>query len=135
MFVCLNKVTCVRMYNYVQEYWKEEIKKLKAKIKKATQQEAQELERRLKWMQETEMAVVISQEQNEIQTFKKWDLDIKYHRAKMEKRELDKEFKDGVLIMSVYDFLLNEGKGDQTWDKSFMYPFFYILHQQYEKNK
>ena len=94
MFVCLNKVTCVRMYNYVQEYWKEEIKKLKAKIKTATQQEAQELERKLKWMQETEMAVVISQEQNEIQTFKKWDLDIKYHRAKMEKRELDKEFKD-----------------------------------------
>ncbi|MEY8413106.1 type I restriction endonuclease subunit R [Lachnospiraceae bacterium 62-26] len=94
MFVCLNKITCVRMYNYVQEYWKEEIKKLKVKIKKATQQEAQELERRLKWMQETEMAVVISQEQNEIQTFKKWDLDIKYHRAKMEKRELDKEFKD-----------------------------------------
>ena len=66
MFVCLNKVTCVRMYNYVQEYWKEEIKKLKAKIKTATQQEVQELERRLKWMQETEMAVVISQEQNEI---------------------------------------------------------------------
>lgn len=94
MFVCLNKVTCVRMYNYVQEYWKEEIKKLKSKIKTATQQEAQELERKLKWMQETEMAVVISQEQNEIQTFKKWNLDIKYHRAKMEKRELDKEFKD-----------------------------------------
>lgn len=94
MFVCLNKVTCIRMYNYVQEYWKEEIKKLKAKIKTATQQEVQEFERRLKWMQETEMAVVISQEQNEIQTFKKWDLDIKYHRAKMEKRELDKEFKD-----------------------------------------
>ena len=94
MFVCLNKVTCVRMYNYVKEYWKEEIKKLKARIKTATQQEAQELKRKLKWMQETEMAVVISQEQNEIQTFKKWDLDIKYHRAKMEKRELDKEFKD-----------------------------------------
>ncbi|CZE45808.1 type I restriction endonuclease subunit R [Campylobacter geochelonis] len=94
MFVCLNKVTCIRMYNYVQEYWKEEIKNLKAKIKTATQQEALELERKLKWMQETEMAVVISQEQNEIQTFKKWDLDIKYHRAKMEKRELDKEFKD-----------------------------------------
>lgn len=94
MFVCLNKVTCVRMYNYVQEYWKEEIKNLKAKIKTASQQEALELERKLKWMQETEMAVVISQEQNEIQTFKKWDLDIKYHRTKMEKRELDKEFKD-----------------------------------------
>ena len=40
------------------------------------------------------MAVVVSQEQNEIQTFKKWGLDIQYHREKMEKRELDKEFKD-----------------------------------------
>lgn len=94
MFVCLNKVTCVRMYNFVQEYWVEEIKSMKARLRAATQQEAQELERKLKWMQETEMAVVISQEQNEIQTFKKWDLDIKYHRTKMEKRELDKEFKD-----------------------------------------
>ena len=94
MFVCLNKVTCVRMYDYVQEYWKEDIKALKAKICTATQQEAQELHRKLAWMEETEMAVVISQEQNEIQTFKKWNLDIKKHRAKMEKRELDKEFKD-----------------------------------------
>lgn len=94
MFVCLNKVTCVRMYNYVQEYWEEEIKILKAQLKYTSQQESQELERKIKWMEETEMAVVISQEQNEIQTFKKWGLDIKIHRTKMEKRELDKEFKD-----------------------------------------
>ena len=45
-------------------------------------------------MKETEMCVVISQEQNEIQTFKKWGLDILTHRTKMEKRELDKEYKD-----------------------------------------
>ncbi|MBO4711465.1 type I restriction endonuclease subunit R [bacterium] len=94
MFVCLNKVTCVRMYNYVQEYWAEEIKALEERVKTATQQESQELERKLAWMRETEMAVVISQEQNEIQTFQKWNLDIKTHRIKMEKRELDKEFKD-----------------------------------------
>lgn len=94
MFVCLNKVTCVRMYNFVQEYWQAEIQNLKAKIKSATQQEAQKLERKLRWMQETEMAVVISQEQNENQTFRKWGLDIKTHREKMENRELDKEFKD-----------------------------------------
>ena len=37
------------------------------------------------------MAVVISQEQNEIQTFDKWKLDIKTHRTKMEKRELEGE--------------------------------------------
>ena len=94
MFVCLNKVTCVRMYNYVQEYWQEEIKKIEFQMKKASQQEYQELERKLRWMKETEMAVVISQEQNEIQTFRKWNLDIQYHRTKMEKRELDTEFKD-----------------------------------------
>lgn len=94
MFVCLNKVTCVRMYNFVQEYWQEEITALENKRKTASQQEVQELDRKIKWMKETEMAVVISQEQNEIKTFKKWDLDIITHRAKMEKRELDKEFKD-----------------------------------------
>ncbi len=95
MFVCLNKVTCVRMYNFVQEYWQEEIKALEQKIANTvSDQEQMELSRKLKWMKDTEMCVVISQEQNEIQTFKKWDLDILPHRTKMEKRELDKEFKD-----------------------------------------
>ena len=94
MFVCLNKVTCVRMYNFVQQYWQAEIEALEIQQKHASQQEAQELERKIQWMRETEMAVVISQDQNEIQTFKKWGLDILPHRAKMEKRELDKEFKD-----------------------------------------
>ena len=95
MFVSYNKVTCVRMYDYVQEYWQREIKELEQAIEKCTsQQEVQEMQRKLEWMKETEMAVVVSQEQNEIQTFQKWDLDIKTHREKMEKRELDKEFKD-----------------------------------------
>lgn len=96
MFVCLNKVTCVRMYDYVQKYWQEGIECLKNRIKNVSQQEAQELRRKLQWMEETEMAVVISQEQNEIQTFKKWGLDIQYHRNKMVKNELDKDFKDSA---------------------------------------
>ncbi len=96
MMVSYNKVTCVRMYNYVQEYWQQEIKALETQIANcSSQQETQELKRKLEWMKETEMAVVVSQEQNEIQTFQKWGLDIKPHREKMEKRELDKEFKDG----------------------------------------
>jgi type I restriction enzyme R subunit len=94
MFVCLNKITCVRMYNYVQEYWQELIANLETEVRhNHNQQEVQELKRKLHWMQETEMAVVISQEQNEIATFNKWGLDIKIHREKMEKRELDKEYK------------------------------------------
>lgn len=95
MFVCVNKVTCVRMYNFVQEYWQEAIAGLEADLHGATQQEAQEIHRKLAWMRETEMAVVISQEQNEWQTFDNWGLDIRPHRAKMENREPDKEFKDG----------------------------------------
>ena len=83
------------MYNYAQEYWQQEIKHLQEAIDKCdSQQEVQEMRRKLAWMQETEMAVVVSQEQNEIQTFQKWGLDILPHREKMEKRELDKEFKD-----------------------------------------
>lgn len=94
MFVCVNKVTCVRMYNLAQKYWTEKINGLEAELKTVTQQEAQELRRKIDWMKETEMAVIISQEQNEIQTFKNWGLDIIPHREKMEKREMDKEFKD-----------------------------------------
>ncbi len=94
MFVCVNKVTCVRMYHLAMHYWQEKIAEIEKSLKTATQQEAQELERKLKWMKETEMAVVVSQEQNEIQTFQNWGLDILPHREKLEKRELDKEFKD-----------------------------------------
>ena len=96
MFVSYNKVTCVRMFNYVQEYWQREIKTLEQAIEKCdSQQEVQEMKRKLEWMRETDMAVVVSQEQNEIQTFQKWGLDILPHRERMEKEELDKQFKDG----------------------------------------
>ncbi len=71
----------------------EEIALLEHRMKTSFQQEVQEMQRKLTWMKETEMAVVISQEQNEIQTFKKWELNIFPHREKMEKRELDVEYK------------------------------------------
>lgn len=95
MFVCLNKVTCVRMYNYVQEYWHEEMTALQLRIKREKdQQEVQELNRKLTWMKETEMAVVISPEQNEETVFRKWGLDIIPHRRKMMNNpDLDKDFK------------------------------------------
>ena len=94
MFVCVNKVTCVRMYNLAQKYWQKKIEELEREMCTVTQQEAQELARKIEWMKATEMAVIISQEQNEIQAFKNWGIDITPHRAKMEKREMDKEFKE-----------------------------------------
>lgn len=95
MMVCLNRIACVMMYDYVQEYWQKAITSLEHEIKhNPNQQEVLELNRKLTWMRETEMAVVISQEQNEVQYFKKWGQDIKPHRDKLEARELDKEYKD-----------------------------------------
>ncbi len=96
MFICLNKVTCVKMYDYVQEYWKDEKANLENRIKKEKDQQAvQELRRKLAWMNETEMAVVVSPEQNEEAIFKKWGLDIMPHRKKMMANpDLDKAFKD-----------------------------------------
>lgn len=95
MMVCLNRIACVLMYDFVQEYWQEAIVNLEHEIAhNNNQQEVQELRRKLAWMKETEMAVVISQEQNEIAYFKKWNKDIIPHREKLEKRDLDKEYKD-----------------------------------------
>ena len=49
MFVCVNKVTCVRMYNLAQKYWADKMTQLEAQIKTASQQEVQELSRKLQW--------------------------------------------------------------------------------------
>ncbi len=94
MFICVNKVTTVMMFDYVQEYWAEAIKEEEKKLRSMGQQEALEQQRKLDWMRSTEMAVVISQEQNEIANFEKWGLSIKPHRIKMEERRLDDEFKE-----------------------------------------
>lgn len=94
MFICVNKVTCVMMLNYVQEEWVRAIAAEKAKLKSMGQQEALEQQRKISWMESTEMAVVVSQEQNEIVRFSAWGLDIEPHRRKMEERNLDDEFKD-----------------------------------------
>ncbi|WP_296012303.1 type I restriction endonuclease subunit R [uncultured Adlercreutzia sp.] len=94
MFICVNKVTTVMMFDFVQEYWADSIKEEERKLNGMGQQEALEQQRKIDWMRSTEMAVVISQEQNEIANFDKWGLDIRPHRKKMEERRLDDEFKD-----------------------------------------
>ena len=94
MFICVNKVTCVMMYNLVQECWAEALAAERARLAGMGQQEAMEQRRKIAWMESTEMAVVVSQEQNEVARFRKWGLDIAPHRRKMEERRLDDEFKD-----------------------------------------
>lgn len=82
MFVCIDKVTCVRMYNLIQKHWKETIKQLRkeSEAEFAVTNQPTDTNAKLKWMVETEMAVVVSEEQGEVDKFRKWDLDIKPHR-------------------------------------------------------
>ena len=94
MFICIDKVTAARMHDLVRTYWDKAIEREEAELAHDGQQEALERQRKIAWMRETEMCVVVSQEQNEVATFAKWDIDIKPHRKKMVERELDKEFRD-----------------------------------------
>ena len=81
MFVCLDKITCVRMQKLIDFYWQQEIKtREKALVTAKDEQDLAWRERQLAWMKETLMAVVVSEEQGEVAKFEKWGLDIKPHR-------------------------------------------------------
>ena len=95
MLVALDKPTAVRMYDLIRKYWAEYTTELKQKIAKANDiEEEQELKRKIKKVEETEVCVIVSSEQNEVEKFGKMNLDIATHRKKMVERDLEKEFKD-----------------------------------------
>ncbi len=84
MFVCLDKVTCVRMHKLIEFYWQQHLVELqKALPKAADEQEEIWRQRQIAWMQETQIAVVVSEEQGEVDRFRKWDLDITPYRRLM----------------------------------------------------
>lgn len=94
MFVSVDKITAVRMYNYVQEYWQLKIAELEKELKALDQQEFLETKRKIEWMKETVMRVVISTQKGDDERFKKFGLDLSTHIEAMESNELDKDFKD-----------------------------------------
>lgn len=95
MFVALDKPTAVRMYDLVMKYWPQYMAELEQKITKSKDvEEVLQLQRKLKKVQETEVCVVVSPEQNEVDKFRKMNLDIEPHRKKMVERDLEKEFKN-----------------------------------------
>ncbi|MDT8443157.1 MAG: type I restriction endonuclease subunit R [Desulfuromonadales bacterium] len=81
MLVCIDKITCVRMHKLVGFYWNERIGELEAQLPQATdEQDELDLRRQIEWMRQTQMAVVVSEEQGEVEKFRKWELDITPHR-------------------------------------------------------
>ena len=81
MLVCIDKVTCVRMHGLITEHWNKRIEALEKEIDAVPdEQEATQRRHQLAWMKETLTAVVVSEEQGEVEKFRKWDLDITTHR-------------------------------------------------------
>ena len=100
MMISVDKFTAVKMYDKVQRLRKEEIKKLRGKIKQSgDEQQKARLKAIIDYMRKIEMAVVISAENGEEEKFKAHGLDIRPHRTRMEQldkrgHDLEYNFKD-----------------------------------------
>lgn len=94
MFVAMDKVTAVKMYDLISEEWVIYLENRKKEIEKIEDlQEQISQQRDWDWTKETEISVVVSHEQNEIDKFEAWGLDIEPHRLKMNTRNLEADFK------------------------------------------
>jgi type I restriction enzyme, R subunit len=94
MVISIDKATAVRTYDKVRKHWQTGIAKLRSELAAADPMDKPELERRLQFFESTDMAVVVSQSQNEIEEFKKKGLDIATHRKRMVKEDLETQFKN-----------------------------------------
>lgn len=94
MVVCIDKATAVRMYDKVQSQWKKRLDALNSQLPKASLGDAKALVEKIKMMESTDMAVVVSQSQNEVEELKEKGLNITPHRERMLKENLDEQFKD-----------------------------------------
>jgi len=92
MVVCIDKATAIKMYDKVKKHWQLLIDELKGKI--ANTIDSDTLEEELAYLQETDMAVVISQSQGEIAEMKAKGVDLKPHRKRIVDEDLSKKFKD-----------------------------------------
>lgn len=82
MLVCIDKLTCVRMHALIEKHWDARIAVLEKELAKAAdEQELADRQRQLEWVKATKAVVIVSEEQGEVDRFRKWGLDITPHRA------------------------------------------------------
>ena len=94
MVVSIDKATAIRMYDKVRKHWSAYQEELLAESRQVRGARQKELEKKIQFMRETDMAVVVSQSQNEVEEFRKKGLEILPHRKRIVKEDLDKKFKD-----------------------------------------
>lgn len=95
MVVSIDKLTTVRMYNKVQKHWQQYLEGLQEqqRLSKDADERAV-LAKRIAYMLETDMAVILSASQNEGEEFAKKGLDILPHRRRIVKENLEEKFKN-----------------------------------------
>ena len=96
MVVAIDKATALRMYDKVRRYWYEELNRAEAELVDCEMSDPQieELSSKITLMKETDMAVVVSPAQNEIEQMAEIGIDIVPHRKRMLGEKLDEKFKD-----------------------------------------
>lgn len=94
MFVAIDKAAAVSMHDRVKAAVARLIAADEKALKSAHEAEGAAISERLLWLRELDMAVVVSQSQNEIGDLQKKGLDILPHRERMQKEDLEEKFKD-----------------------------------------
>ena len=94
MYVAIDKATAVRMYDLVEAEWARYLANLEGRLVNTPELERPHLESLIEFMRSTDMAVVVSQAQNEVAEMAAAGLDIAKHRKRMLAEDLDSKFKD-----------------------------------------
>lgn len=98
MVVSIDKATALKMHDKVRKHWAVEIERTKKELGRydLPKDRQDELLERLQRLQTTDMALIVSPGQNEIERLKKHGLDIVPHRKRMNESQppLDEKFKD-----------------------------------------
>ena len=96
MVVSIDKATAVRTYDKVQKCWADRIVSTEAKLRDPDldAHDVGLIEKELAFLRGTDMAVVISQSQNEISEMAARGLDIRPHRRRMVEEKLEERFKN-----------------------------------------
>jgi len=98
MVVAIDKATALRMHDKVCRCWDVELEKAEAELAGCAMDDPLmgELRTKVALMKETDMAVVVSPGQNEIEQMAKLGIDIVPHRKRMLDEKLDEKFKDAT---------------------------------------
>lgn len=94
MVVSIDKATTIKMYDKVQQAWKNKLTSLKSQAKYATGSRLNKLTFQIEHMATTDMAVVVSGGQNDDERLANKGLNYKPHRERFLKEKIDEKFKD-----------------------------------------